>query len=279
MSVNLTDYNELLESLEAESRSLLENTWPEAVRIFSSRGIDNYLKGASALQGLGRGRELVDAWINSVPRVAREIGDDIISDLATACLKLASKTSGSVIEMIIVTSVTAAGRLGDSDLFRSYLQFLNTLIAQAPRGIRPMLDNLDVLFNQLTLGGLRRWAMWGAHAHRTDYRAQVQYFGLRSSESQAVLQQERKGTLFVDIQRRINIYLRALWGRDFYMRPTSGDYETREGYRPFIEDYIIHLPDAYDASSDVPASEVYRAAVLMLLHISWKLNIQFQLNH
>jgi hypothetical protein len=260
MSVNLTDYNELLESLEAESRSLLENTWPEAVRIFSSRGIDNYLKGASALQGLGRGRELVDAWINSVPRVAREIGDDIISDLATACLKLASKTSGSVIEMIIVTSVTAAGRLGDSDLFRSYLQFLNTLIAQAPRGIRPMLDNLDVLFNQLTLGGLRRWAMWGAHAHRTDYRAQVQYFGLRSSESQAVLQQERKGTLFVDIQRRINIYLRALWGRDFYMRPTSGDYETREGYRPFIEDYIIHLPDAYDASSDVPASEVYRAA-------------------
>lgn len=260
MSVNLTDYSELLESLETETRSLLENTWHDAVRTLSPRGIDNYLKGASAMQGLGRGRTLTDAWINGVPRVAKEVGDDVISDLATSCLMLASKTSGSVIEMIIVTSVTAAGRLGDPDLFRSYLQFLNTLITQAPRGIRPMLDNLDVLFNQLTLGGLRRWAMWGAHAHRTNYEAQIQYFGLRSKESQAVLQQERKGTLFVDIQRRINIYLRALWGRDFYMRPTSGDYESREGYRPFIEDYIIHLPDAYDAHGDVPASEVYRAA-------------------
>src|SRR5665647_961962 len=56
------------------------------------------------------------------------------------------------------------------------------------------------------------------------------------------------------------MYLRALWARDFFMKPTSGDFETREGYKPFIEDYFIHLPDAYDAQGDVAASEVYRAA-------------------
>ncbi|MCC6916135.1 nitric oxide reductase activation protein NorD [Nitrosomonas sp.] len=260
MSVNLTDYSELLESLQPESRSLLENTWPDAIRTLSLRGIDNYLKGVSALQGLGRDRTLVDVWINEIPLVVKEVGDDIVSDLATTCLMLSSKTSGAVIEMIIATSATAANRLGDPDLFRNYLQFLNTFTAQAPRGVRPMLDKLDVLFNQLTLGGLRRWALWGAHAHRTDYEAQALYFSLSSKESQAVLQRERKGTLFVDIQRRINIYLRALWARDFYMRPTSGDFESREGYRPFIEDYIIHLPDAYDAHGEIAASEVYRAA-------------------
>ena len=46
--------------------------------------------------------------------------------------------------------------------------------------------------------------------------------------------------LLVDVQRRINMYLRALWARDFFMRPTSGDFETREGYRPYIEDYLLH---------------------------------------
>lgn len=260
MSLNLTDYSELLESLQAESRSLLENTWSDAIRTLSPRGIDNYLKGASALQGLGRGRTLVDVWINEIPLVVKEVGDDVVSDLATTCLMLSSKTSGAVIEIIIATSVTAASRLGDPELFRNYLQFLNTFTAQAPRGVRPMLDNLEVLFSQLTLGGLRRWALWGAHAHRTDYEAQLQYFSLSSKESHAVLRKERKGTLFVDIQRRINIYLRALWARDFYMRPTSGDFENREGYRPFIEDYIIHLPDAYDNYGDIAASEVYRAA-------------------
>ena len=59
-----------------------------------------------------------------------------------------------------------------------------------------------------------------------------------------MLQKERKGTLFVDVQRRINMYLRALWARDFFMRPTSGDFESREGYKPYIEDYFMYLPDA-----------------------------------
>jgi nitric oxide reductase NorD protein len=107
---------------------------------------------------------------------------------------------------------------------------------------------------------LRRWANWGAHAHRTNYEEQVRYFGLDSKESQAMLQKERKGTLFVDVQRRINMYLRALWARDFFMRPTSGDFENREGYKPYIEDYLLHLPDAFDSFDDVPGLEIYRAA-------------------
>ena len=264
MSVHFSDYAEWTDTLEPSSRDLLEHTWGDATRVFSARGLDNYVKGAAALRGLGRGAELVNAWIDSAPQVAREVGEDVVGDLATTALMLASKTSGAVIELVLSTAPTAARRLADGVLFLQYLQFLNTLLAQAPRGLRPMLGQLDVLLGQLTLGGLRRWATWGAHAHRTHYEEQIQYFGLASKESQAMLQQERKGTLLVDVQRRINMYLRALWGRDFFMRPTAGDFENREGYRPFIEDYFIHLPDAYDAvdgsTGVVSATELYRAA-------------------
>jgi nitric oxide reductase NorD protein len=260
MSLNLDDYSDLLGELSPESREALQATWADAAKVFSPRGWDNYLKGASALRGLGRGNSLVDTWIESAPRVAKEIGEDVVADLAQTALTMASKTSGAVIELMVATAPTAASRLGDDGLFRSYLQFLNTLLAQAPRGVRPMLDKLDVLFGQLTLGGLRRWANWGAHAHRTDYLEQVRYFELESKESLAVLQKERKGVLFVDVQRRINMYLRALWARDFFMRPTSGDFETREGYRPYIENYLIHLPDAFDDFEGTPGVELYRAA-------------------
>jgi hypothetical protein len=236
----------------------------EASRHLSPRGLDNYAKGAAALHGLGRGSELVHTWIASVPLVARELGEDVVSELATTALMLASKTSGAVIERMLATAPTAAQRLADPALFLQYLQFLNTLVAQAPRGLRPLLDQLDTLLAQLTLGGLRRWANWGAQAHRTDFEAQIAYFSLASKESLALLQQERKGTLLVDVQRRLNLYLRALWGRDFYMRPTAGDHENREGYRPFIEYHLIHLPDALDAVSGaegvVDATELYRAA-------------------
>lgn len=265
MSIQLDDYAELLESLSEHSRTALNANWHEATKVLSPRGLDNYLKGVSALRGLGRGDSLVETWIEQAPMVAKEVGEDVVGDLATASLMLASKTSGAVIELLLATSPTAANRLGDAELFRKYLQFLNTLIAQAPRGVRPMLDKLEVLFQNLTLGGLRRWAMWGAHAHRTNYEEQIKYFGLESKESLAMLQKERKGTLLVDVQRRINMYMRALWARDFFMRPTAGDYETREGLKPYIEDYLLHLPDAFDdfapeGHEPVTGLELYRAA-------------------
>ncbi len=260
MSIKLEDYQELLDGLPPEAVQVLHSSWVEATKSFSARGLDNYLKAASAVNQLGKGAPLVIAWLEEAPHVSKEIGEEVIVDLAQTAMSLTSKTSGSVIELILSTSTTAARRLGDAELFRNYLQFIDALISRAPRGVRPMLDKLDVLLSQLTLGGLRRWAMWGAHAHRTNYEEQIKYFGLQSKESKAVLQKERKGTLFVDVQRRINMYLRALWARDFFLRPTSGDFETREGYKPFIEGYLLHLPDAYDDFEGIPGVELYRAA-------------------
>jgi len=260
MSIKLEDYQELLDGLPSEALHVLHSSWLEATKSFSARGLDNYLKAASAINQLGRGAALVIAWLEEAPHVSKEIGEEVIVDLAHTAMSLTSKTSGSVIELILETSTTAARRLGDAQLFLNYLQFVDSLVSKAPRGVRPMLDKLDILLAQLTLGGLRRWAMWGAHAHRTNYEEQINYFGLNSKESQAVLQKERKGTLFVDVQRRINMYLRALWGRDFFLRPTSGDFETREGYKPYIEGYLLHLPDAYDDFEGIPGVELYRAA-------------------
>jgi nitric oxide reductase NorD protein len=264
MSINLADYAELLEDLSPHSQAALQANWHEATKVFSPRGLDNFLKGTSAIRGLGKGDSLVETWIEEAPMVAKEVGEDVVGDLATASLELASRTSGAVIELLLATAATAANRLGDAELFIKYLRFINTLIAQAPRGVRPMLDKLEVLFQHLTLGGLRRWALWGAHAHRTNYEEQIKYFSLESKESLAMLQKERKGTLLVDVQRRINMYLRALWARDFFMRPTSGDFESREGYKAYIEDYLLHLPDAYDdfardGLEPVPGLELYRA--------------------
>ncbi|MGC2458000.1 MAG: nitric oxide reductase activation protein NorD [Gallionellaceae bacterium] len=259
MSLSLENHLELLEELGTNAGEVLQSSWYEAARVFSPQGLENYLQGARALKNLGRGNELVITFIQSAPSIAKEIGEDSVVDLLDTAMALASKTSGAMLEAIVATAPTAAKRLGDAALFGAYLQLLNTLLNQVPRGLRPMLENLEALLGQLTLGGLRRWATWGAHAHKTNFEEQASYFGLKSKESLAMLQKERKGTLFVDVQRRINMYLRALWARDFFMRPTSGDFESREGYKPYIEDYFIYVPDAFDDVDGVSGLEVYRA--------------------
>ncbi|WP_297463074.1 VWA domain-containing protein [Ferrovum sp.] len=264
MAIALEKYQDILDELGEHAGEVMRASWGEAARVFSARGLEAYLHGATGLKSLGRGTDLVVSFVQSAPAVARELGEDAVSDLLAAAIRMYSKTSATVISLIFSSSPIAASRLGDPELFRAYLHLIDTLLAQAPRGVRPMLDHLGTLLGQLTLGGLRRWALWGAQAHKTDFDAQTRYFGLESPESLGVLQKERKGTLFIDVQRRIGMYLRALWGRDFFMRPTSGDFEQREGYRPYIEGYLIHLPDAYDdlesPSGRTDGVELYRAA-------------------
>ncbi len=270
MAIHLEEYQEILDDLPHDAQEVLRASWQEAARVFSARGLDNYLKGALALHHLGRGEELVVTYIQEMPAVSRAIGEDVLPEIVNFLLGMASKTSGQVLTLIAATAPLAAERLGDEQLFRAYFNVLQIVLAQAPRGMRPMLENLDRLLSQLTLGGLRRWVMFGAQAYKTDFDGQARYFSLNSADAQSVLQAERKGTLFVDVQRRLNIYLRAMWGRDFFLRPTAGDYENREGLKPYIERYLIHIADAYDdykPSGDETAPdavisglELYRAA-------------------
>ena len=162
MSIHLEDHAELLQALPHGAQDVLRASWQEAARALSARGLDNYLKGAQALHQLGRGEELVVSFVQHVPALARAIGEEVLPDLVNFLLSMASKTSGQVLTLIVQTAPAAALRLGDADLFRQYLSVLGVVLAQAPQGLRPMLENLERLLGQLTLGGLRRWVQWGA---------------------------------------------------------------------------------------------------------------------
>lgn len=261
MSIDLKQYHEALDALAPEIANTLESVVAEASHVMSPGALGVYLEGAQALANLGRGNDLVVSYLQSMPSVVKEVGEPAVGDALNAALRMSSLTSGAVVALMFSTMPIAARRLGDHQLLHDYFGLLHQLASKAPRGLRPMLDHLDVLLQQLTLGGLRRWAMWGAQAHARDFGAQAAYFDLATADSQAVMQKERRGTLFIDLQRRLNFYLRALWGRDFFMRPTSGDFETREGYKPYIEQHVIHVPDAYDDLDACPGPELYRAAV------------------
>lgn len=242
----LEDFRPLYADLGDDAKAHIEASWREAAGAMSPAGLQRYLQGVGALHALGRGPEPADHFIRSGPKIARQIGEDALPPLLQAAMAMASRTSAAVIGLFIATAPVAAGRLGDPQLFLAYLDFLDKLLAQAPRALRPLLERLDTLLARLTLGGLRRWAWHGVQAHRHDFVALEAYFSLTGADSRAVLAREHKGTLFVDVQRRIAMYLRALWGGGFVLRPTAGDFEQRDGLRPYIEAGALHVPDAYD---------------------------------
>lgn len=271
MSIKLEDYEEYLEDIAPEIRDVLEGTFQEAARVMSPAGLQDYLEGAKGLCGLGRGKDLVISYLQEMPMVAKECGEDVVEDCLQAAMKLSSMTSGEVIALLFNSLPTASRRLGDAQLLRGYLTLIHQLAGTAARGLRPMLTHIDELLSKLTLSGLRRWANFGAQAYRRDFENLTKYFSLQSQDSQAMLQQERRGVLFIDVQRKLNFYLRALWGRDFFLRPTGADYTD---FRPYIDNLIIHMPDAVDdvGSDDnkVEGLELYRAtAAHMAAHMAY----------
>ncbi|MBN4080210.1 nitric oxide reductase activation protein NorD [Beggiatoa alba] len=266
MSIKLEDYEEFLESVPA-IRDVLDSTFHEAARIMSPAGLQEYMDGAKSLCNLGRGSDLVISYLQEMPLVVKECGEDIIPDCLTAALKLSSMTSGEVISLLFSSLPSAARNLGDAELLRGYLTFIHQLTSTAARGLRPMLNHIDELLSKLTLSGLRRWANFGTQAYRRDYANLTSYFNLASSDSKAMLQKERRGVLFIKVQRKLNFYLRALWGRDFFLRPTGADYTD---FRPYIEQRILHMPDAVDNMGDIPGLELYRAtAAHMAAHMCY----------
>ena len=274
MSMKLEDYEEFLEDVPA-IRDVLEGTFQEASHIMSPAGLQDYMDGAKALHNLGRGSDLVITYIQEMPLVVKEVGEDVIPDCISAAMKLSSMTSGEVVALLLSSLPSAARNLGDAELFRGYLTFIHQLASTAARGVRPMLNHIDDLLGKLTLSGLRRWANFGAQAYRRDFNNLTSYFNLESADSLAMLQKERRGVLFNKVQRKLNFYLRALWGRDFFLRPTGADYTD---FRPYIEHRILHMPDAVDDmggdgkdnKSKIPGLELYRAtAAHMAAHMCY----------
>jgi len=91
------------------------------------------------------------------------------------------------------------------------------------------------------------------------------YLGRAREESLPARALAHSQTRFSDVQRRINIYLRALWDYDFPISQTKVNLDAIKIQKPFIENDFIHLPSAYyDLSLDsgiyVAATEIYRAA-------------------
>ena len=267
MSIKLEDYDKALGDAAPEIRDVLEATFQEASRVMSPAGLQEYLDGAKTLCNLGRGSGVVTTYLQEIPLVVKECGEDIISDCLTGAMKLSSMTSGEVIVLFFNSMPSAARRLGDAELFRGYLTLIHQLASTASRGVRPMLNHIDDLLSKLTLSGLRRWSQFGARAYRRDYDNLTSYFNLESRDSQAMLQKERRGILFVKTQRKLNFYLRALWGRDFFLRPTGADFAD---FRPYIETHVLHMPDAVDDIGNIPGLEVYRAtAAHMAAHMTY----------
>lgn len=265
MTIDIQSYRQRIRCNVQRIDEIFAGCLAEALTVFSAKGLEAYLDGAAAICGLGRGQELVLLFLEHMPGVARSAGEEIVPDVADTARMLSDTANAKAINPFLTTLPTAARRLKEAEPLREYFGLVTRVAREAPDGLLPLLQQIEHLLGQLTIGGLGNWIETGLKGYHSQPWRYGDYFSLQSPDSRAALSRERHGTLYVDHERRLGHYLRAFWELEIDCHPYSLAFDTLRRRVPHIARKGFHIPDVYDDLDGVRGIDRYRA---LLAHLA-----------
>ncbi len=230
----------------------------EALAELSPAGVDAYLESARFLGKMGRGAEPILIFLEKWPAVAKVLGEEALPGMMDFVRRMNKSPNGSAIAPFLQSLPSAARRLQAPEQLRGYLAITLDLMERTTGsihgihqtfpspGLPDFFRQVPLLLGQLSLEGLKNWVDYGVRYYRDHPDRQIDYFGLHSADSRAVLQRERHGTLLADNERRLGIYLRGLWRDEQPLIPYSGAFDELRKPVPYYDRLGVRLPDAYD---------------------------------
>ena len=90
---------------------VFDNCMDEAVKSLSEDGINAYLEGASLVCMIGRGFEPVLVYLEEVPQICREVGEQAAEQIAQSVWKISRTPNGVSILSFLQALPSAARRL------------------------------------------------------------------------------------------------------------------------------------------------------------------------
>jgi len=266
---------------------VFDDCMDEAVKSLSEDGIRAYLEGASLVCMIGRGFEPVLVYLEEVPQICREVGEQAAEQIAQSVWEISRTPNGVSILPFLQALPSAARRLQSKQSFDHFIEIVFGFMESTTGSIHgfhttipspaltDLLDNTAVLLSQISLEGLKNWVDYGVLYYSDHPERQKDYFSLQSADSKAILQRERHGTLFTDNQRRLDMYLKSLWNEKQQLVPYSTGFATDSDEQPRPQPYFdslgMRIPDVLDDSDNgVSGLDCYRATLAhMSAHRRW----------
>jgi nitric oxide reductase NorD protein len=254
-----------LTDFRADARDLIRDAWPEAARQLAPGQLETWLDGARLLAGAAVGFGPLVTYLRTVPAVAKQGGDAVLGHTIATALSVATHAGALATDAFLSALPAVTRRLITADALLAFLDVVDEITALAPRGMADLFERIGPLLEQMSVDGLRRWALLGVQGHVSDPGAQDAWFRLESDDARAILRAAGEGILFTDVERRLGFYLRALWGRSMDLRAGTAaavmhDGGSRKGRRVSIVDGAIRMPRTFDVFPGQDGLALYRAA-------------------
>lgn len=261
---------------------IFEEAMAEALLVIDRPDLDAYLDAASFLGRLGRGVEPMLVFLEEWPSVVASVGKEALAPVLDFIKAMQKSPNGKAITPFLQTLAAVARRLQSVTQVAHYLDVARDLMSRTTgsiHGHQATLPSpgLPVFFEQaprvldlLAIGGMRNWVDYGVRNYSHHPERQEEYFALKLADSRAVLQRERRGTLFVDVERSLALYLRALWRDGDQLVPYSTAFDELRKPVPYYDRLGMRIPDVFEDVPGVSGIDRYRAVLAhMAGHRRW----------
>ncbi len=277
------EYREKLKCSFEQIEECFDDYIQDAMRNMSEQGIQDYLSGASLICMIGRGWEPVSIYLEEMPQMVATLGsEDILTVVSKHVWDLSRSPNGKAIPPFMQCLPEASRRLGSMEQMHHFFDILFNMVEETTKsvhghhkthssqGFLVLLGQIPYLLNQLSLEGLKNWIDYGVHNYRDNPERQKDYFSLQSADSKAMLQRERHGTLFIDNERKLDMYMRSMWQMEEYFVPYSLGFDELRKPQPYYDSLGMRIPDVYDDINEVEGINRYRVTLAhMAGHKVW----------
>jgi hypothetical protein len=254
----------------------------EALTVLSREQMQAYLEATRSLGKLGRGPEPMLAFLEEWPSVVSAVGADVLAPIMDFVRAMQKSPNGKAIASFLQTLAAVARRLQSTEQLKFYTDIAQDLMVRTSAsihghhttfpspGLPDFFAQAPFLVKLLSMAGLKNWVEYGIRNYGNHPERQIDYFKLQSPDSRAVLQRERHGTLFADVERQLDLYLRALWRDNDLLVPYSTAFDELRKPIPYYDKLGMRVPDVLDDANNVAGLDRYRAVLAhMVGHRRW----------
>jgi len=275
-------YWETLGCRFADVDRVFDECMTEAIALLSKEGIEAYIENARFIGKMGRGSEPLLVYLEEAPTVASIVGEEILVEIKDFVYYLSTNTNFKAIIPFLQTISAVTRRLHSIEQLHYYFELIKDMVERTSLsvhghhttfpspGLPDLLKQAPRLLKLVSMEGFKNWIDYGINYYHEHPTRQIDYFSLQSADAHAVLQREQHGTLLVDHERKLDLYMRSLWQDSDYLVPYSLAFSELRKPMPYYDDYGIRLPDVYDDFKGVRGIDRYRATLAhMAAHRRW----------
>ncbi len=274
-----------LDSAFPQVAEVFEEMMAEALLVIDRPDLDAYLDAAGFLGKLGRGVEPILIFLEEWPSVVAAMGKEgnaalpLVIDFVKAIQK---SPNGKAIAPFLQSLAAVARRLQSTEQMENYLDIARDLMTRTSGsihghhttfpspGLPEFFELAPRLVNLLSMAGVRNWVEYGIRYYNHHPERQAEYFSLKLADSRAVLQRERHGTLFADVERQLDLSMRALWRDSDQLVPYSTAFDELRKPIPYYDKLGMRVPDVFDDANGISGLDRYRAVLAhMVGHRRW----------